>query len=151
MNKLYNSTFENSIRVLLLLNKYEMPQTLDMVYVIDFMTLYGASLGITDHNLNGDNDYKFSVFASHRECVKEALKELVLNGTAQAVSYKGGLSYVITPEGEDFCKSLKSEYAQEYQTNAQTVIEITAGKSERTLIAALYKMSSKSIQEEASQ
>ena len=89
MNKLYNSTFENSIRVLLLLNKYEMPQTLDMVYVIDFMTLYGASLGITDHNLNGDNDYKFSVFASHRECVKEALKELVLNGTAQAVSYKG--------------------------------------------------------------
>ena len=104
MDKLFNSTFENSLRLLILLDEYDMPQTLDMLYVVDFMTVYSATFGITDQNLNGDNEYKFSVFASHREGVKEALKELVLDGTAQAVSYKEGLSYIITPEGEDFCE-----------------------------------------------
>ena len=101
MEKLYNSTFENALRLLILLDEYDMPKTLDMLHVVDFMTLYSAAFGITDHNLNGDNKYKFSVFASHREAVKEALKELVLNGTAQAVSFEGGLCYIITPEGED--------------------------------------------------
>ena len=148
MGRLFNSTFENSLRLLILLDEYDMPQTLDMLYAVDFMALYSASFGVTDQNLNGDNDYKFSVFASHRECVKEALKELVLNGTAQAVSYKSGLSYIITPEGEDFCKSLSSEYAREYRKNAHSVIEVTMNQSERVLISAIYKMSAKSFRGE---
>lgn len=151
MDGLFNSTFENSIRLLILLDEYDMPKTLDMLYAIDFMALYSASFGITDHNLNGDNDYKFSVFASHRESVKEALRELVLNGTAQAVGYEGGLSYIITPEGEDFCKSLESDYAREYRANAKAVIKATSGKSERVLIAAIYKLSARSVQEEVVQ
>ncbi|EFV00619.1 hypothetical protein HMP0721_2436 [Pseudoramibacter alactolyticus ATCC 23263] len=151
MDKLFNSTFENSLRLLILLDEYDMPQTLDMLYVVDFMTVYSATFGITDQNLNGDNEYKFSVFASHREGVKEALKELVLDGTAQAVSYKEGLSYIITPEGEDFCESLDSDYAKEYRKNAQAVIKATANRSERTLISAVYKMSAKSFHEEVAQ
>lgn len=151
MDRLFNSTFENSMRVLILLDEYDMPQTLDMLYVVDFMTLYSASFGITNQNLNGDNEYRFSVFASHRESVKEALKELVLDGTAQAVNYNNGLSYIITPEGEDFVESLNSEYANEYRRNAQAVIHTTAGKTERALIASIYKMSSEKFHEEVSQ
>ena len=63
MGRLFNSTFENSLRLLILLDEYDMPKSLDMLYAVDFMTLYSASFGITDQNLNGDNDYKFSVFA----------------------------------------------------------------------------------------
>lgn len=148
MDRLFNSTFENSLRVLILLDESDMPQTLDMLYAVDFITLYSASFGITEQNLNGDNDYKFSVFASHRESVKEALKELVLNGTAQAVSYKDGLSYIITPEGEDYSKALNSEYAKEYRKNAKAVIRATATKTERALISAIYKMSAKSFRGE---
>lgn len=144
MEKLYNSTFENALRLLILLDEYDMPKTLDMLHVVDFMTLYSAAFGITDHNLNGDNKYKFSVFASHREAVKEALKELVLNGTAQAVSFEGGLCYIITPEGEDYSESFDSEYADEYRRIAQKVIRMTADRSERTLIDAVYKLSAKS-------
>ena len=145
MDRLFNSTFENSIRLLILLDEYDMPQTLDMLYVVDFMALYGAAFGITYQNLNGDNEYKFSVFASHRESVKEALKELVLNGTVQAVSYNSGLSYSITPEGEDFSESLESEYAGEYRKNVKRVIQATAGRSERSLISAVYKLSDRTI------
>ena len=65
MDRLFNSTFENSLRLLILLDEYDMPKSLDMLYAVDFMSLYGASFGITDQNLNGDNDYKFSVFFPH--------------------------------------------------------------------------------------
>ena len=146
MDRLFNSTFENSLRLLILLDEYDMPKSLDMLYAVDFMSLYGASFGITDQNLNGDNDYKFSVFASHRESIQEALKALVLNGTVQAVSYNEGLAYIITPEGEDFCLSLDSEYAKEYRKAAQAVIKTVANRSARTVIDAIYKLSAKSFQ-----
>ena len=98
MDRLFNSTFENSLRLLLLLDEYDMPQTLDMLYAVDFMTIYSEPFGLSEKNLNGDNDLKYSEFASQRDLVKKALKELVLNGTAEAVSYKDGLSYIITLE-----------------------------------------------------
>ena len=82
MDRLFNSTFENSLRLLLLLDEYDMPQTLDMLYAVDFMTIYSEPFGLSEQNLNGDNDLKYSEFASQRDLVKEALKELVLNGTA---------------------------------------------------------------------
>lgn len=149
MNKLFNSTFENAIRLLVLLNECDMPQTIDKLYVLDFLALYGASFGITEQNLNGDNAYKFSVFASHRESIKEAIKELVLNRTVQAVNYNNALSYIVTPEGEDFCELLDSEYAKEYKKNVQMVIRYTANKSERALISAIYKLSAESFREES--
>ena len=148
MDRIFNSTFENSLRLLILLDEFDMPQTLDMLYAADFMALYSKAFGLADQNLNGDNDYKFSEFASQRELVKEALKELVLNGTAEAVSYKNGLSYVISTEGEDYCKSLDSDYAREYRLYARNVVSAVAGKSERSLIATIYKMSGQSFREE---
>lgn len=151
MDRLFNSTFENSLRLLILLDEFDMPQTLDMLYAVDFMTLYSEPFGLSDHNLNGDNDLKFSEFASQRDLVKDALKELVLNGTAEAVSYKDGLSYIITPEGEDYCVLLDSEYAHEYRINAKSVIAATKGKSERALIAAIYKLGGKSFHQEVKQ
>jgi len=151
MSRLFNSVLENSLRILILLDEYDMPKTLDMLYVIDFMALYGKSLGITEQNLNGDNRYKFSVFASHRENVREALKELVLNGTAQVVNYKGCLSFVITPEGEDVSNLLNSEYAVEYRKNVRAVIKTTEGQTERTLISNAYKMSAISFYGEGEQ
>lgn len=151
MDRLFNSTFENSLRLFILLNEFDMPQTLDMPYAVDFMTLYSQTFGLSEQNLNGDNDYKFSEFASQRELVRDALKELVLNGTAEAVSYKDGLSYIITPEGEEYCELLDSDYANEYRENARNVIKVVSGKNERTLIASIYKMSGQSFREGAVQ
>ena len=125
MEMLFNSTFENSLRLLILLDEYDLPKT--------------PRFGVTDRNLNGNNEYKFSVFASHRESVKEALKELVLNGTVLAVSYNHGLSYIISPEGEDFCGSLESDYAKEYRKNVKAVIKAVGNRSERTLISDVYE------------
>lgn len=147
MNVLFNSLFENSLRLLLLLDVYDLPQTLDTLYAVDFITVYGETFGISNLNINGDNEYKYSEFVSRRENVKEALRDLVLNGTVQAVGYKGGMSYIITPEGEDFCHSLNSEYAVEYRKNAEAAVRATAGKSERAIISMINKLSAKALKE----
>ena len=138
MDRLFNSTFENSLRLLLLLDEYDMPQTLDMLYAVDFMTIYSEPFGLSEQNLNGDNDLKFSEFASQRDL-------------AEAVSYKDGLSYIITPEGEDYCGALTSEYAREYRKAAKSVINATKGKSERSLIAEIFKLGGKSYRQEGHQ
>lgn len=144
---LYNSLFENGLRLLLLLDVYDMPQTMDMLYAVDFITVYGKSFGISDTDLNGENEYKFSEFVSRRESVQNALNELVLNGTVEAVGYKGNLCFIISSEGEDYCHSLSSEYAAEYRKNAAAAVRITSGKTEREIITAINKLSAKSLQE----
>lgn len=148
MDRLFNSLFENSVRLMLLLYEYDLPQSMDMLYVVDFMTLYSQTFGLSDYNLNGDNDFKFSEFASQRQLVSEALRELVLNGISEVVNYHDSISYVITPEGEEYCESLESLYAMEYRKNARRVIKAIGDKSERMLIAEIYHISGKSIRRE---
>ena len=51
MDRLFNSVFENSLRLLVLLDKYDLPQTLDMLYMVDFMPLYSKAFGLGEKNL----------------------------------------------------------------------------------------------------
>ena len=147
-NKLFNTTFENALRLLILLDVYDYPQTLDMLYAVDFMATYGKTFNITEDNLNGDNQYKFSEFASRREAVMIALKALVLDGLVQALNLNDGIAYTVSSDGEDYCNSLESDYATEYRRNAQLVIKSVAGKTERELISKINKMSARSFMNE---
>jgi len=147
-NKLFNTTFENALRLLILLDVYDYPQTLDMLYAVDFMATYGRTFNIIEDNLNGDNQYKFSEFASRREAVKIALKALVLDGLVQALNLNDGITYTVSSDGEDYCNSLESEYATEYRRNVQLAIKSVAGKTERELISKINKMSAMSFMKE---
>ena len=100
MNKLFNSPFENSLRVLILLDEFGIQQSLDMIYAIDFIVSYGATFGVSENDLNGNNQYKFSEFASRREIVRTALKQLVLDGLVLPVNDQNGIMYRITDAGE---------------------------------------------------
>ena len=60
MARLFNSTFENSLRIAILLDCFSSAQTVDMLYAADFMTIYGKAFGVSEADLNGDNQYKFS-------------------------------------------------------------------------------------------
>lgn len=119
MQKIFNSKFENSLRILLLLDAYSSPQNVDMLYAVDFIVVYGKTFGLSDDDLNGENQYKFSEFASRRVVVQNALKELVLDGLAKPDYGRNGIVYQITIAGRDFCRSLYSDYALEYSKTAK--------------------------------
>ena len=145
MPRVFNSTFENSLRILLLLNAFSDPQTVDMLYAADFMTTYGKVFGISIVDLNGDNQYKFSEFASRRQIVQNALKYLVLEGLVLPIRTSDGITYVATEQGKTLADSFTSDYAKEYKTNAVNVVKKVCGRSERAVIAYINRLSAASI------
>lgn len=118
-----------------------MPQTLDMLYAVDFMTQYGKTFGITNEELNGSNPFKFSEFTGRRDLVKESLRQLVLKGLVQPIETSKGMAYVISAEGEEYCAMLDSEFALKYKEYACRAIEIVGDKSERQIISQINKLS----------
>lgn len=148
-NKLFNSAFENSLRILLLLAEFDCGQSLDKIYATDFMVSYGATFGVSKSDLNGDNQYKFSEFASRREIVRQALKQLVLDGLVWPDNSAAGTLYSITDAGREYGATLDSEYAEEYRSTARRIVEMVSDVSERSIIEKINKMSAESLRKGA--
>lgn len=146
MSNLFNSTFENSLRIVILLDAFEKPINLDMIYVTDFIVSYGKDFGVSTDNLNGDNPYKYSEFASRREIISAALKHLVLEGLVLPQNTNNGIIYCLTSDGKTFSQALNSEYAKEYRKTTQNTLTYVSNKNERELIARINKMSAQSLQ-----
>lgn len=147
MLRVFNSTFENALRIILLLDAFNTPQNTDMLYATDFMVVYGRAFGIANEDLNGDNPYKFSEFVSRRSMVQKALKELVLDGFAIPSEVSNGIVYQISPAGKKHCESLDSDYAKEYKMVAEKAVRAVDGRSERSVIAQISRMSATSLKE----
>jgi hypothetical protein len=145
MLRIFNSNFENELRLLLLIEAFQKPQNADMIYAADFMVTYGHTFGVADHNLNGENIYKFSEFISRRALVQKVLKELTFDGYAKPLSTSSGIMYQLTAEGERLSILLDSDYAKEYRETAVNVIKHIGRRSERTLIAEINKMAAVSL------
>ena len=143
MHKVFDSIFENSLRILLLLNEFETEQNIDTIYVTDFISLYGNDFGISQKNLNGDNNYKFSEFASKRQLIQETLKYLVFKELVLVVSDDLGIKYKINEESKTYCETLDSDYANEYRINASKAIGYLNSKSLRAVIKEINSMSLK--------
>lgn len=140
MHKVFDSIFENSLRILLLLNEFETEQNIDTIYVTDFISLYGNDFGISQKNLNGDNNYKFSEFASKRQLIQETLKYLVFKELVLVVSDDLGIKYKINEESKTYCETLDSDYANEYRINASKAISYLNSKSLRAVVKEINSM-----------
>lgn len=124
MNEIFNSTFELSLRALLVLQNAQFPLSGETVAIADFVSVYGVAFGISKSNLHGDNSYKYCEAATRREKIEVALKDLVIRGLAELVlSDKTGLTYQITDSGRRFCGSLNSTYADEFSLYSKRALQ----------------------------
>ena len=80
MNNIFNTSFEVSLRILIIVNTVQTRLSIDRITDLDFIAIYGKDFGVSEYNLHGDNDYRFSEYTSKREIVSQAIKELVLRG-----------------------------------------------------------------------
>ena len=149
MGKIFNSVFENSVRLVILLDALGTPEDLDMVYAADFIVSYGRVFGLTHADLNGDNPYMFSEFAARRKFVKSALRELVLYGLVKPLNGDAGVQYQITELGSAFSRSLSSDYAQEYRSVAHKVAVHIEGETSSSVISEINLISAKYRREKA--
>lgn len=146
MNSIFNSTFEISLRVLLILeDSNESLYSSDMLAAIDFMAVYGQDFGVSDSNMHGNNLFKYSEFATRRELTKEATKNLVLKGLISVNCNENGFTYTITTTGTQYCASLKSDYANSYREMIIKVNRYIKDMSEKNILSLINQHSIRSL------
>ena len=136
--KIFNSTFEVKLRILLLLSQTKRPLYKEEIVNMDFITIYSADFGIGEENLHGDNKYKYGEFASRHELVWEALKQLVVDGLITVIT-NGGFSYKISEEGLKYVNSMESAYSVQYRETAREVYQKYSNYSEKEISAEIDK------------
>ena len=116
MNKVFNTPFETGLRLLLILyTANSSGMSIDRLAALDFMTLYGKDFDISDSNLNGINGFNFSELPK----------------------------YKISKAGRQYVETLNSDYAKQYVSALQKVLDAFGNKSDAALIK---EINSKAVQ-----
>jgi hypothetical protein len=145
MSRVFNTSFELSLRVLILLSVIDRPSSADGLAAMDFITTYGKSFQISDTNLNGDNDLKFSEYTSRRTLIKAALVDLFRKGMIMPSDTSEGFKYEITERGREHVLLLDGEYACQYKIFAKHSCAYALNKTEQMLITDINQRAAKAL------
>lgn len=134
INNLFNSTLENELKVLLVMEwnpkkKYSNNKLL----ALDFIICYAGVFGFEVDNLNGNKRYMFGEISSRRLALNEAIKELVVQGLVD-VTIDKGYEYSISQEGLKYIEKMKSEYSLNYRKITSLVLAEYCDYGERELM-----------------
>jgi len=142
MSSVFNTTFEISMRVLMVLLVDEKPKSADMIAAIDFLAVYGKTFDITENNLHGNNFYKYGEFATRRNMVKKAIRQLLQNDMVDVYEKEDGFYFMANDLGLDFCSSLDSDYAHEYSYAVRAASTYVGTKSDTQVVKEIISKSS---------
>lgn len=146
MLKLFNSTFEVSLRLMLLLSvANDAPMSVDRIAAYDVITIYSRDFGLSNEVLHGDNEFGLSEFASRRSKTQVALRELVLNGSVKAIASDKGFLYQITPAGKRVAEEMVTQYATNYKRLARITVEKYHQKTDMDVMAIINTTSEESL------
>ena len=137
MNELFNTSFELSLRVLVILNAAQARLSIDKIVAYDFISTYGFDFGISESNLHGNNSYRFSEYTTKRLIIAQSIKNLVLEGLVSPHCNKGGFLYSISPTGKKFCASLNDDYANDFDKIVRQAVATFSNYSDRALIQTI--------------
>ena len=137
MSAIFNTSFEISLRALIILNTSGIGLSIDKITAFDFIAIYGKDFGVSQDNLHGNNNYRFSEYTSKREIVVRAIKELVLKGYVAPHCDKNGFKYSITSRGKLYCEAFNDEYAEKYTDIIKKANVLFSDYSERNLISCI--------------
>lgn len=133
-NSLFNSTFEMSLRILLLLSSDEDKYySAEKVMILDFINCYSADYNLPYPNLHGKNKYKFGELANRRNLTYESIRSLVTKGLIK-VEVDNGYKFSITDIGKKYVGLMESDYAEEYKKIALASIKKYGEESDGSLL-----------------
>ena len=144
-NKLFNTPFELSLHVVLLLNVADTGLTLDRIAAYDFIAIYCEDFGVADRSLNGENGFAFSELSARRNLTKTAIKDLVVDGLVVATDDETGLLYSASDSRRKMSESFQSEYAERYKELMRLVVEKYGTYSDVQLFTEINRQSTKSL------
>lgn len=140
-NKLFNSPFEMSLRVALLLASVPNERlSIDRIIGLDFISCFAADFGIPYTNLHGDNGYRYGEIVGRRLLVQNAIKMLVSQGLINVTIDRGYL-FSIFERGNEFSNKLETSYAREYRAIAKAAISKYKDNSDAEILAIIQNLS----------
>lgn len=145
MNRIFNTSFENSLRILILLSHTNISLTIDKITAWDFIAVNGKSFGLTGIDLHGENSFTMCEYTARRELISTALKELVLRGLIIVEECPNGFCYKINDNGKIIANQFQTNYANEYAIAIQKTSPFCLEKDERQLINYISKKTSNKI------
>lgn len=144
-NRLFNTPFELSLHVVLLLDVTNTEITLDRITAYDFIAIYCEDFGVADKSLNGKNGFAFSELSARRNLTKTAMKNLVVDGLVIATDDEAGILYSVSASGRNMSEGFQSEYAKRYKELMRLVIERYMNYSDVQLFNEISRQSTKSL------
>lgn len=145
MEKVFNSTFETSLRIMLLLSVCGNGITADRIAEYDLLTVYSRYFNLSEQVLNGDNDFGFSEYATRRKNIQNTLKDMVLDGTVKVARGRDDFQYAITEAGFRVVKRMKSEYAVAYKKLAHITVQKYENRLDSEIMDVINRASMKSL------
>ena len=140
-NSVFNTPFENMLRVLLLSNTLKKPATVDRLAALDFICIFGKKCKVLDKNLHGNNEFGFSEFTTKRERITEALKIAVKNDFLNVEKSEDGFLYSISERGNEVVRALESPYARDYIVGVKIVCNRFSSFSDEGILKYISDLS----------
>lgn len=140
-SKLFNTPFENMLRILLLANTVNKPMNVDRLAALDFICIFGKKCRVLDKNLHGDNEFGFSEFTTKRERITEAIKIAVKNNLLKMEMSVDGFTYSINDRGREIVDGVQSPYARSYVAGAKIVNDRFSGRSDEEVLQYISDLS----------
>ncbi|MDD4292260.1 MAG: hypothetical protein PHX51_08530 [Clostridia bacterium] len=134
MNSVFNTTFENSLRIVLLLSEYKISMNVDRITALDFIAINGKTLGLTETDLHGDNTFSSCEYTIKRELITTAIKSLVVKGLITVDKHTSDFRYGITDRGTNFADRFTVDYAREYVHAVRLTKRFSSNRTEQKLI-----------------
>lgn len=144
-NRLFNTPFEISLHVVMLLDAVNAAITHDRITAYDFIAIYCEDFGIADRSLNGENGFAFSELSARWNLTKTAIKDLVVDGLVVAIDAEAGILYSISESGRKMSEGFQSEYAGRYKELIRLVAERYKDSSDVELLNVINRQSTKSL------
>lgn len=121
MQKIFNTEFEVSMRLLILIDSIGFLNEDEIAYV-DFLSIYSKTFNIGDENLNGVWSFPVNELSLQRNVTKSAIKSLVLKSMIKVSFDKSrGYIYSITQEGYKYVRNISDSYSKQYQANVRKI------------------------------
>ncbi len=121
MQKLFNTEFEVSMRLLILVDSIGNLNEDELAY-IDFFSIYARTFNFGNDNLNGDCSFPVNEITIQRKLIKNAIKDLVLKSLIK-VSFDNikGYVYSVTNQGYSYVRKIDDPYSRQYQQNVRLI------------------------------
>lgn len=114
-NTLFNTSFEYSLHILMLLSVSKCPLSVERILAYDFMAVYARSFGLSEKSLHGENGFAFSELVARKAKISAAIKESVLEGLVIADNREEGTVYYLSNTGKQVDDQLQTQYAAQYR------------------------------------